>query len=229
MSEREPLLPLSDSQREALEEATATYHRGLDLTDAVVQHLVGRGLDKGVADTFRLGAVDDPMPGHERFRGFLAIPYLGHGDRPLTIRFRCVHEHVHRDFGHGKYMSLPDDEPRIFNVRAIHAAAQSPEGVLHVTEGEFDAMVLSKIGLHAVAIPGAHLWSPHFRRAMAGFNRVWVWGDPDDAGADLVNRITRSLRSAKGVRLRDGDVTETYLAGGADALLGLIETKESAA
>ena len=57
---------------------------------------------------------------------------------------------------------------------------------------------------------------------LAGFSRVWVWGDPDDAGAEFTARVCRALRSAKGVRLRHGDVTDTYLAGGTDALLALI-------
>jgi 5S rRNA maturation endonuclease (ribonuclease M5) len=60
---------------------------------------------------------------------------------------------------------------------------------------------------------------------LAGFSRVWVWGDPDDAGAEFVQKVTRSLRNAKGVRLRDGDVSDTYQAGGADALTALINSE----
>lgn len=41
--------------------------------------------------------------------------------------------------------------------------------------------------------------------------KVWVWADPDDAGAELTTKVCRSLRGSKGVRLRDGDVTDTYL------------------
>jgi DNA primase len=119
-------------------------------------------------------------------------------------------------------MSMTDDPSRVFNVRAIHQAGDE----IHVTEGEFDAIILSKIGLPAVAIPGAKAWKGHHRRMLAGFSRVYVWGDPDDAGAEFVQKVTRSLRSAKGVRLRGGDVTDTYLAGGADALLALIARKE---
>jgi DNA primase len=158
------------------------------------------------------------MPGHDRFRGFLAIPYLDKNGQPLTIRFRCLADHDHRELGHGKYMSQPDDIPRMFNVGAIHRAGDE----IHVTEGELDALILTRIGLEAVAIPGAHLWKPRHRIMLSGFNRIWVWGDPDDAGADLVNKITRSLVRARGIRLRDGDVTDTFLAGGADALLSLI-------
>lgn len=220
MSEHEPLRPLSDSQREVLEEATATYQGAV--TRAVAHWLRARGIDREVAATFRLGVVADPFPGHERHRGKLAIPYLGHDGRVLTIRFRCLEEHDHRTHFHGKYMSLAEDTPRLFHIKAIHQAADT----IHIAEGEFDAMVLNKLGLPAIAIPGVQLWRGSHRRALAGFQRIWVWGDPDDAGADMVSRITKQLPRAKGVRLRTGDVTETYLAGGADALLALIEEEK---
>lgn len=208
--------PLSDSQLETLEEATAAYQAAV--TREAAHYLAGRGIDKAVATGHRLGVVADPMPGHERFRGWLAIPYLDKDGQPLTIRFRCLQQHDHRDLGHGKYMSLPDDIPRMFNIGAIHRAGDE----IHVTEGELDALVLTKIGLPAVAVPGAHLWKPRHRVMLAGFNRVWVWGDPDDAGADFTNKITRSLMRAKGVRLRTGDVTEVYVQGGAEAVLSLL-------
>jgi DNA primase len=140
------------------------------------------------------------------------------------MRFRCIQNHEHRDFGHGKYMGMKDEPPRMFNVGAVHRAGSE----IAVTEGEFDAMVLNMIGINAVAVPGAQGWRPHYRRMLAGFNRVWVFGDPDDAGAELTAKISRSLRSAKGVRLRDGDVTDTYLKGGADALYALINKEEAA-
>ncbi|AKY03723.1 DNA primase [Streptomyces phage Lannister] len=137
------------------------------------------------------------------------------------MRFRCIQDHNHRDFGHGKYMGMKDEPPRMFNVSAIHQA----DDEIAVAEGEFDAMVLNMIGMPAVAIPGATGWRSHYRRMLAGFNRVWVFGDPDDAGAEFTAKVCRSLRSAKGVRLRHGDVTDTYLKGGADAIWSLM-TKE---
>lgn len=133
--------------------------------------------------------------------------------------------HEHRDYGHGKYMSMVDEPSRVFNIKAIHDA----DDEIHVCEGEFDAIVLTKVGLPAVAIPGTQAWKNHHRRMLAGFSRVWVWGDPDDAGAEFTQRLTRAMRQAKGVRLREGDVTDTYLAGGADALLTLIKPTEAAA
>ena len=207
--------PLSASQREALEEATASYEAAV--TGEVARYLQARGIDRAAAVTNRVGVVSDPFPGHDRFRNFLVIPYLDARGRPLTLRFRCLVSHEHRDFGHGKYMSVTEDPARVFNVRAIHDADEE----IHVAEGELDAMVLNKVGLPAVAIPGAKAWKNHHRRMLAGFSRVYVWGDPDDAGADFANRVTRALRQAKGIRLRDGDVTESYLKGGAEALYAL--------
>ncbi|WJN62662.1 DNA primase [Streptomyces phage phiScoe10] len=220
--EQEPLQPLSVSQREALEEATTSYEAAV--TAEAARYLLGRGLDRTAAVTNRVGVVADPFPGHERFRGFLAIPYLDRNGKTLSMRFRCIQNHEHRDFGHGKYMGMKDEPPRMFNVGAIHRAGSE----IAVTEGEFDAMVLNMIGIPAVAVPGAQGWRPHYRRMLAGFNRVWVFGDPDDAGAELTAKITRSLRSAKGVRLRDGDVTDTYLKGGADALHALMSKEDAA-
>jgi len=208
-------------QLEALEEATAAYQAAR--TSKAGLYLMERGLEPETVDTFRLGSVVEPQPGHTRQVGRLAIPYLGQKGEPLAIRFRCIEEHNHREQGHGKYESVVGDTPRIYNVSAITRATDT----IHVTEGEFDAMILEQCGLPAIAVPGAALYRSHHRRLLAGFNRVWVWADPDEAGADLLNKITASLRQAKGVRLRDGDVTETYLAGGEDAIHKLIETKEA--
>jgi 5S rRNA maturation endonuclease (ribonuclease M5) len=216
LSEPEPLRPLSTSQREALEEATSAYQAAV--TPQAARYLLNRGIDRPAAATFRLGVVADPMPGHERFRGFVSIPYLDRTGQPLTLRFRCIEAHEHRELGHGKYMSITGEPARVYNITAIHDAADD----IHVCEGEFDAQVLTVVGLPAVAIPGASGWRNHHRRMLAGFSRVWVWGDPDDAGAEFTTKVTRSLRTAKGVRLRTGDVTDTYLTGGADALHALI-------
>lgn len=224
MSEHEPLQPLSASQREALEEATSSYEGAV--SQEAARYLLGRGIDRATAVTFRLGVVSDPFPGHERFAGWLAIPYLDKDRKPLSMRFRCITQHNHRDFGHGKYMSMAEEPSRVFNVRGIHLA----DDTLHVSEGEFDAMILSKVfdGC-AAGFPGARSWSGHHRRMLAGFSRVYVWGDPDEAGAEFVQKVTRQVRTAKGVRLRGGDVTDTYMAGGAAALHALIAPREERA
>lgn len=215
MEERESLAPLTDSEMKLLEEATRSYQADLLLADGVMEYLNARGISEREAGIRRVGVASDPVPGHERFRGFLAIPYLDRRGRPLTIRFRCVEKHDHREHGHGKYMSLPDDVPRMFNVGAVFEA----DDTIHVCEGEFDAIVLNSIGLPAVAIPGAHLWRPRHRVMLSGFQNIYVWADPDQAGMDLLRKIMKSLPNAKPVRLTGGDVSEVFVEGGAEALL----------
>lgn len=218
MEEREGLRPLSVSRRETLETAVRSYEDALADDVEVVDYLLSRGLDEAAATTFRLGVVADPEPGHEQYRGMLAIPYLGIHSKPLTIRFRCLEQHEHRF--HGKYNSMAEEPNRVYNVPAIHHA----DDEIHVTEGELDAIILTMLGLPAVAIPGANGFQPHHRRMLAGFSRAWVWGDPDEAGGRFVTSIERGLSSAVPIRLRReiGDVTETYLVGGEKAIYDLL-------
>lgn len=203
----------------ALDEAVSRYQAAL--TPAAVAYLRSRGISRETALTNRLGVVSDPAPGHGRHAGWLSIPYLRHDYGAVSIRFRCIEDHDHRDYGHGKYASLEGEPNRVFFIPAIHAA----EDVIHVCEGEFDAMILNQLGLPAIAIPGASGWQSHHRRMLAGFGRVWVWGDPDDAGAKFTTKVCRSLRQARGVQLRIGDVTETYLAEGPQGVYALIDER----
>lgn len=201
---------------EALEEAVSRYQAAV--TFEAIEYLSDRGLDAQTVGIARLGVVEDPLPEHVRYAGFLAIPYLDKEGRPLTIRFRCLQEHNHREHGHGKYMSLPDDPPRMYGIGNIFRADEE----IHVTEGEMDCLVLNQIGLPAVAIPGAALWQARHRIMLAGFNWIWVWGDPDEAGAEFSRKITRAMARARAVRLTEGDVSETFVAGGMQAILDLL-------
>jgi DNA primase len=219
------LRPLTTSELAALEETVAKYQAAVSSDVLAVQYLTGRGLDRETATGFRLGVVADPDPGHSRFRGMLCIPYLDRHGQPLTMRFRCIEDHDHRAHFHGKYNSLTGDPTRVFNVGAIFRAKDE----IHVTEGEFDSMVLTMLGFPAVAIPGAKAWRPHHRDMLSGFSRIYVWGDPDDAGAEFAIKVASQMRTAIKVKLRDGDVTDTYLSGGRDALADLIDEREDKA
>ncbi|MEV1109907.1 toprim domain-containing protein [Micromonospora sp. NPDC049751] len=197
-----------------MEEATSAYQG--QLTADVARYLLARGIGQEEAVTARLGVVLDPLPGHGRFQGWLSIPYLNKDGKPVQIRFRCLQEHDHRALGHGKYLTVAGEQARMYGIDSIHQAGDE----IHVTEGELDRVILRhKLGVHAVAAPGAKNWKGRHRRMLAGFSRIWVWGDPDDAGAEFTQRVTRALRQAKGINLKQGDVTDTYLAGGTEALL----------
>lgn len=216
------LRPISDSTVKVLTNASHRYHSGLSLD--VARYLAARGIDREVASTFRLGTVTDPIPGHERFEGMLAIPYMLNSGDVMQMRFRCIEDHEHSEHYHGKYNSVKDARPSLYNVGVLDRMDGQD---LHATEGEGDAWILTKLGFPTVAVPGAHLWQPHFRSVLAGPNRIWIWGDPDDAGRELVQKITSALPTAYAVRLTLGDVGETYLKGGEDAIqAALKEAKE---
>jgi len=205
LTEREPLQPLTDSQMQTLEEAVASYEAALTLE--AVGYLLGRGLTKESVLTHRLGVVADPIPAHERYRGWLAIPYLVKG-QPVRVRFRRP-DWISSE---GQKYGQPTGETILtYGVDDIHAAGDT----IHVTEGEFDRLILKQCGLFAIAFPGANTFKGYHGRMLAGFNRIYVWGDPDQAGADFTTTIINRLpRSGRGVKLRGGDVTETYLSAG---------------
>ena len=211
------LRPISELQMKTLDEALMTYEAALgesvEGTDFLAERFGGLAQAKEPASIHRLGVVpEDCLPEHRRFVGWLGIPYLGLDSRPMDIRFRCLRNHEH--VGHGKYMTLDEHPARVYNVQAIVTA----DFDIHVTEGEIDAMILQMLGYHAVAIPGASGFQAHHRRMLAGFGRVYVWGDPDEAGAQFTSRVTRMMGQAIGVRLNDGDINDTYVTEGEAAI-----------
>lgn len=221
MKEHEPLLPVTDFALAAMMRATRTYQDSVWLAE---DWLAARGLNAEAVSSFRLGVVGDPAPGHERMLGWLSIPYLGAdrggGETVLSIRFRCVQDHDHKVHG-GKYMTLPGDQSRLFNVKVL-SRTSSP--VLHIAEGELDAIVLNQCGFPAVGVPGANNWKAHYARLLSGFETVYLWGDPDDAGKRLNSDLRKALgRSARVVHLVDGDVNDVFLQGGKAALAKALE------
>lgn len=221
--EQDALLPVTASRLAELEQVVASAEAALTVEAA--RWLLARGVTPETAAGFRLGVVADALPGFERFSGMLCIPYLTPDGRPLSVRFRCLERHEHREHFHGKYNSLTGEPSRVFNVGGI---VNNRTDELHITEGEFDAMILNQAGLPAVAIPGAQAWRPHHRRMVAGFSRVWVWGDPDEAGAQFNEKVRQSVRVARVVRLArdDGDVSELYARGGEAALRARLQQEE---
>jgi DNA primase len=212
--------PITDSQLADLNEAAQRY--AASMTEEAARYLVHqRGLTPETGRTHLVGVVADPLAQHQRYEGWLAIPYIVKND-VVQIRFRCIKDHDHREFSHGKY-GQPSGEPlRVYNVNAIHNSGDT----IHVTEGEFDAMILNQLGLPAVAFPGASSFKGYHGRMLAGFNRIWVWGDGDQAGAEFAQTVVNRLpRSAKTVRVPIGmDVTDIYRAGGAQQIYNLVQT-----
>jgi len=216
---------LSESQKKSLRDATLAYQRAFPGSPAE-EYLASRGLGfpsiKEEMDKFMLGYVAEPLPGHEQYQGMLAIPYLRwsreHGWAVVSIRYRCIEDHDHK--GHGKYMTVAGDRPRLYNTLAL--LRQSP--IVAITEGEIDAMTAQVCGIPTVGVPGATSWKPYFREPFLGYRDVLILADGDEPGHKFASTVARELPNAKVVPCPPGeDVNSFVIAHGKNALLERIK------
>ena len=217
----------SASAKQFLREATQAYHTALPGSPAE-NYLVSRGLRttnqtvQTQIDRFQIGYVDNPLPGHEMFTGFLALPYLRwskeHDWAVASMRFRCIQDHEHTN--HGKYMTMPGDRPRLFNTMAL----LKPSPIIAITEGEIDAITTQICGVPAVGVPGSQAWQPHFREPFLGYRDVYVLADGDDAGRQFANTVAATLPNAKVIPMPSGqDVNSLVVSGHKNKVLERIK------
>lgn len=211
----------SAAQRKLLDQATATYQKE---SWRAATYLAGRGIDPEATERWRLGVVSSPEPGHEWFLGRLSIPYtnkLG----VMALKFRCLQEHDCKASNCKKYMWPDGQEMYVFNVGACDTA----EAVIHVAEGEVDAIILAEaFGQPAVGVPGVGVWQQHWPFHFQGFERVIVWPDGDKAGRDWASKVRKEISQAEIMQMPSGkDVNDLYLEAGTEALKALAGIDES--
>jgi len=195
---------LTHSQRELLEKAVTHYQGSIHLAE---EYLAGRGLSLNDAATVRLGLVEEPLTGHEQFRGRLAIPYITPSG-VVDIRFRAIGPQE------PKYMGMPGVQTRLYNVNALLTA----EGYIAVTEGEIDAITLNyKCGIPSIGVPGANSWKRHYSRLLQDFETVFIFADGDQPGSDFAKKIAQEVQGVTIVNMPEGhDVNSMYLQAGSD-------------
>ncbi|QHJ86568.1 DNA primase [Mycobacterium phage Mabel] len=208
---------LSESQRGYLWEATSQYRESLPGSPAE-EYLASRGLVGPEVRPYGLGYVDDPLPGHEMFRGWLAIPYMRwsqwRGWSVASIRFRCLQEHDH--VNHGKYQTVAGDKPRLYNTAALARYSKD----MAITEGEIDCITAELCGVPAIGVPGSQMWKPHFRDIFLGYRTVNILADGDDAGMKFAHEVAKTLPNARIIPMPDGeDVNSLVMTQGKSALL----------
>jgi DNA primase len=212
------LLVPSDSQRAFLEKASRRYHE--DITPEGVEYLIGRGLTPEAIEAHRLGVVVDPLPGHEQYRGHLAIPYLtSYGI--VSIRYRRLSD-IHADAksldeldkGGPKYLTMPGDMPRIYNVAALERGTRG----MCLAEGELDCIIAELCGLPCIALPGANAWQKVFLRLLEQYDQVMLLQDDDKAGKEMADKLGRELKNLRPVVMTGGDTTSFFCQQGAEAL-----------
>jgi DNA primase len=160
-------LMLSASQRNSLELATARYEQNVERAGSYLQ---GRGIGREAALAARLGFVSDPISGHERFEGWLSIPYCTPGG-VVAMKFRRLGE------GTPKYDGPGGQKLRLYNAGLL---ANTTGEVVVIVEGELDAIIGTRVvGVPTVGTWGTN-WLDHHPRCFADFARVLVVADHDE-------------------------------------------------
>lgn len=204
------------------------------------EYLNARGLGEGAVRWLPGYVGDSVKVGHEQYRDHLVIPYL----RPAgpkyvaTIRFRCIKDSHIRDIDgtyfflkgqkeqHGlcpKYQSLPMDSPRLYNTSAL----VTPSPYVAIAEGEFSAWAVELDGIPATALQGVGAWKESFGKAFAGYEKVFILGDGDDAGKKMTEKLVNTLPNGVPIELPEGSDPDSlrreYGDGVIRRLLGLAE------
>lgn len=163
---------------------------------------------------YSLGVVLDPLPGDERFTGWLSIPYLTpRGVK--AIRFRNLE-------GDNPKIGQHNGQPaRLYNTAAYFAESS----VIGIAEGEIDALVATeRLGLPTMGIPGASMWVAHkgiWGPLFKNFRQVLILRDGDTAGTDMADAITETLKlRARVIDMPEGeDVSSMVAANRGDELI----------
>jgi 5S rRNA maturation endonuclease (ribonuclease M5) len=195
---------LSSSQRQFLLQATQRYAGAIE---QAAEYLSSRHLSVDEANIFHLGVVADPLPGHEPYKGRLAIPYITPSG-VVDIRFRAMHNED------PKYMGLVGAKTTMFNTKACFVA----DKYICVTEGEFDCIMMSVKTQHpTIGIPGANNWKPHYAKILDDFEVVIVLADGDAAGLEFGKKISRELGNVNIISMPEGeDVNSMMVKRGSD-------------
>lgn len=198
----------SVGQKSSLDIAAEKY--AASMTREALAYLAQRGINETVAHTSQLGVCREPLPGHEHMRGRLTIPYLTPAG-VVQIKARSL------DGREPKYVGLTGMEPHLYNVLALHKDSD----YIAVCEGELDALVMDQlVGVPAVGVPGVKTWQKWHYRCFAGYEKVFVLVDSDEAGQGLAEKIAHDLRDqAVLIPPPDGmDLNEWVLRDGPEAI-----------
>jgi hypothetical protein len=233
---RRCLIPkLSDERRSFLWTAATKYRHAMPGSPAA-DLLAARDLVGG-AEKFGLGYVREPMPGHEQYRGRLAIPYLRwapqRGHSVVAMRFRCA-ELGCSCSGHAKYLSEPGSPATLFNAPAL----LEEHDAIAITEGELDAISAEVSGVPAVGVPGVDAWETYWRVLFLGYESVPILTDNDrpqyrkdcpkcrnecrghNPGMEFATKVAKDLPNARILPWEQGeDTNSTMVAHGRGFIL----------
>lgn len=193
----------SPKRRSLLARAVSEYAECVEIAQ---DYLTSRGFTAEVVQQWQLGYVLDPLPGHERFKGRLAIPYLTPAG-PVKLKFRCLQNHDCKDEGHPKYDQESSSGTYLYGANDFALDSS----FICITEGELDKLSLSVAGVPSVGIDGANKWLPHWAYCFEGYEEVIVLEDGDEAGAKFVRNVTHHLYNTRVITFPEGEDVNSYL------------------
>lgn len=200
-------------QRRFFEQAVSQYQRDLAAATSAQAYLRTRGIGPAQAAQFRLGLVMSPLAGHEGYTGRLVIPYLDPVG-VVTLRFRCVRDHVCKDEGCPKYLGLASAEARLYNVLDFKKDVPA----IYICEGEIDTLSLSMCGYAAIGMPGVKAWKKWFTPPFKEYTQVFCVADGDKAGRGLGTFLANEV-DARPIHPPEGrDINSLYSEGGVPAV-----------
>lgn len=194
-------------ERACLAAAVDLYHRRLLADPAALEYAAARGIDRDTLARYRvgyaaggeliaeLGRLDlSPRAAAragllagwrgERFARRIVVPELREGG-PVWLVGRTIGTAASGP----RYLGLPGPKPLLGWESAREGRA------VYLTEGPFDWLALRSWGLPALALVGTHARRESLA-ALAGFDRVYLALDSDEAGRGA----TESLRGLLGAR-----------------------------
>lgn len=194
-----------------LEEQVQRYEEALENNPEARNWLLKRGLSEATIRDQRLGYADSG-----RYSNCISIPYLnpyGGGVRMLRYRF------LNPEATH-KYESTKGSSIHLYNVENVTA------NKVWICEGEFDSLILSQLGLPAVAVPGSNGFKQDWKYLFVNADTVSLVFDGDQAGKNGSHKIASTLGSVvedlRVIDLPEGlDITDYYLLN-KDSLIELV-------
>lgn len=116
-----------------------------------------------------------------KYRFSVVIPYYTGFGTLRAMRYRSLEPNAQ-----AKYRDHWGERGHLFNLPAL----RNP--IVHLTEGEFDAMVLEQEGYRAVGVPGVHRFKEEWRWLFTGCE-VRLVMDGDEPGRQAADRLARTL------------------------------------
>lgn len=179
------------------------YQKFLWSNPDALEYLMGRGLSPDDIEAYELGYVPTSDA--------IYIPYFTKNVE-IGGRIRFLHP------GNYKYLPLNG-----FKAHLYHVDATGDEHV-YLTEGEFDAMILTSLGYSTVGVPGATSFKREWKWLFRDADRVTICFDADEAGEKGGNRVMAWIGDVvddvRRLELPEGmDVTEAALAGKLEGVL----------